>query len=163
MAKLKLDYLITFFIFVICIRCSNYSFSGSMSPGINSIAIPIFDDVSSEFQIREKITNSVIQKFIIDNNLKVVSLEEANSILKGTIVKVEDNPVSLRPNESASAFELYIYVKLDYIDQKSKKIIFQKNLRGRGTYSNPSQRDDGINEAVDKISTDILNLIVSGW
>ena len=134
-----------------------------MNPGINSIAIPVFDDVSSEFQIREKITSSVIEKFIIDNNLKVVSLEEADSILKGTIEKVEDNPVSLSADETAKAFELYVYLKLEYQDRKSKKIIFQKNLRGRGTYSDPSQRDDGINEAVDKISTDILNLIISGW
>ena len=123
-----------------------------MNPGINSIAIPVFDDVSSEFQIREKITSSVIEKFIIDNNLKVVSLEEADSILKG-----------LRADETAKAFELYVYLKLEYQDRKSKKIIFQKNLRGRGTYSDPSQRDDGIDEAVDKISTDILNLIISGW
>jgi len=134
-----------------------------MNPGINSIAIPVFDDVSSEFQIREKLTNSVVEKFIIDNNLKVVSQEEADSVLRGTIERVEDSPVSLRPDETAKAFELYIYLKLQYEDRKSKKIIFQRNLRGRGTYSDPSQRDAGIEEAVDKISTDVLNLIISGW
>jgi len=159
--------IISFNIFVlilfIFVRCSNYSFSGSMNPGIKSIAIPIFDDFSSEFQIREKTTNSVIDKFLIDNNLKVVTLEEADSVLRGVIEKVEDAPVSLRENETAKAFELFIFLKLEYEDKKSKKIIFKKNLRGRGTYSDPSQREAGIDEAVDKISTDILNLVVSGW
>lgn len=161
--KSKIFGLIVVSIFLLFIYCSYYSFSGSMNPEIRSIAIPVFDDVSSEFQIREKITSSVIEKFIIDNNLKVVSPEEADSILKGTIERVEDNPVSLRADETAQAFELYVYLKLEYQDRKSKKIIFKKNLRGRGTYSDPSQRDEGIDEAVDKISTDVLNLVISGW
>ena len=152
-----------YIILLIFIYCSHYSFSGSMNPGIKSIAIPVFDDFSSEFQIREKTTNSVVDKFLTDNNLKVVSLDEADSVLRGTIEKVEDMPVSLREDETAKAFELNIYLKLEYEDRNSKSIIFTKNLRGRGTYSDPSQRDAGIDEAVEKISTDILNLVISGW
>ena len=162
MRKVKL-YLFTIVFTTVFFYCSHYSFSGSGNPGINSIAIPVFDDVSSEFQVREKITNAVIERFIIDNTLKVVSEEGSDSILRGTVVKVEDKPVSLKPDETARAFEIYIYIKAEYIDKKSKKVFFQKNIQGRGMYSNPSERDNGIDEAVEKISQDLLNLVVSGW
>lgn len=145
------------------VNCSNYSFSGSGNPGINSIAIPVFDDVSSEFQIREKITDTVTEKFMVDNTLRVLSEEDSDSILRGTVVRVEDKPVSIRANETARAFEIYVYIKAEYIDKKSKKVFFKKNMQGRGTYSDPSQREDGIDEAVDKISQDLVNLVVSGW
>lgn len=160
MKNLYIFIIITFILFV---DCSHYSFTGSGNPGINSIAIPVFDDVSSEFQIREKITNAVVEKFIIDNTLKVLSEEDSDSVLKGTVVRVEDKPVSLRADETARAFEIFIYIKAEYIDKKSKKVFFNKNIQGRGTYSEPSDRDNGIDEAVEKITEDLLNLIISGW
>lgn len=145
------------------VNCSHYSFTGAGNPGINSIAIPVFDDVSSEFQVREKITDAVVEKFMIDNSLKVLSEENSDSVLKGKVVRVEDKPVSIGADETAGAFEVYIYVTVEYIDKKSKKVFFSKNIQGRGTYTDPAEREAGIEEAIEKISADLINLVVSGW
>ena len=160
MKKLNIFIIVTFILFT---GCSHYSFTGAGNPGINSIAVPVFDDVSSEFQIREKITDAVVEKFIIDNTLKVLSEENSDSVLRGTVVSIEDKPVSLRADETARAFEIFIYIKAEYIDRKSKKVFFRKNIQGRGTYTDLSDRQNGIDEAVEKITEDLLNLVVSGW
>ena len=47
--------------------CTRYSFTGQPMPGINSIAIPIFVDMTTEYGLREKVTSTVIDKFIEDN------------------------------------------------------------------------------------------------
>jgi len=143
--------------------CTHYSFSGSMNPSIQTIAVPIFDDYTSEFQIREKITDRVIESFLKDNNLRIVEQDEADSILRGTIRRVEDIPIALKEDESAREFELQIYVSVVYENAKDKKVIFEETIRGRGTYNEPSERDLGIDEAIDKLAVDILNKVISGW
>lgn len=145
------------------ISCSNYSFTGTGIPGVNSIAIPIFDDKSAEFQIQETLTNSIVENFLKDNTLKVRDLEEADSILRGTITRVEDRPIALGENERAQEFEFYIYVTVSYESKGRTKPIFTENFRGRGTYENPEDREEGINEAINKLSTDILNQVITGW
>ena len=147
----------------VLISCSNYSFTGSGIPGINSIAIPIFDDKSAEFQIQETLTNSIVERFLKDNTLKVRDLDEADSVLRGTITRIEDRPIALGENERAQEFEFYIYVTVSYEGKGRTKPFFTENLRGRGTYENPEDREEGINEAINKLSTDILNQVITGW
>ena len=60
------------FLFLIVCACGFYSFSGGGYPGISSIAIPLFEDRSAEFQIREKLTEALIDKFLRDNTLRLV-------------------------------------------------------------------------------------------
>ena len=166
MFKFCLRYYIFYFVIFSCIvfvRCSYYSFSGARIPGVTSIAIPIFDDKSAEFQIQEKLTNAVIDRFLRDNTLKVRDSDNADSILRGTITRAEDRPISLRENERAQEFEFYIYVSVSYEAKGRTKPLFEENLRGRGTYASPEERETGIDAAIEKLSTDILNMVVTGW
>jgi hypothetical protein len=143
--------------------CGRYSFSGSMSPDIKSIAIPVFEDRSAEFEIREKLTSALVDKFLSDNNLRVLDSDVSDSILSGTIHRVEDRPVAISQNEQAQAFELSIYINITYENRNTNTVIFEKNLRGRGTFSGPEDRELGIEEAIENLSADVLNMVISHW
>ena len=145
------------------VACGHYSFSGVRVPGVASIAIPVFEDQSGEFQIREQLTNRLVERFLTENTLPVVAPDDADSILRGTILRVEDNPVSLRTNETAQQFELYIYVQVRYENQRTHETLFEDRLSGRGTFDEPASRELGIELAIEKLSEDLLNKVISGW
>ncbi len=147
---------------VLC-SCSYYSFSGARIPGVSSISVPVFDDKSAEFQIQEKLTNSVIEGFMRDNTYRVRDTGVSDSVLRGTITRTEDRPIALQADERAQEFEFYVYVTVVFEVKGRAKPVFSENLRGRGTYASPSDRDAGIEEAIRKLSDDIVNLVVTGW
>ena len=143
--------------------CGHYSFTGARPPGIASIAIPVFDDQSGEFQIREQLTNRIVERFLTDNNLRVEPPESADSILRGVILRVEYNPVALGADERAQQFELYIYAQVRYENQRTHAVLFEERLNGRGVFDDPAGREDGITLAIEKLSEDVLNNVISGW
>lgn len=149
-------------IILVC-SCGMYSFSGGGYPGINSVSIPMFEDRSAEFQIREKLTEAVIDKFLRDNTLKLVDEDHADSVVRGTILRVDDRPIALSENEQAQEFEVYVTLQIEYEDLQKHRMIFSETFQGRGTFSDLAQRTQAVDEAIEKISTDILNRVVSGW
>ena len=142
--------------------CMKYSFTGTPTPGISSIAIPIFEDRSSEQRLKEKLNESLVNKFLKDNSLKISTPENSDGIINGVITRVVDRPSSLERNERARQFELHIYLDVKFENRKTGKIIFQQTFDGFSTYADLSQREQSVDEAVEKLSTDVLNKIISG-
>ena len=90
MKKTHIIYLI--FLSLLCLDCGYYSLAGSIPPHIRSISIPLLDNQTAEFGISEGITDNLLEKFTDENILRVVDVENSDSILKGSIVQAEDIP-----------------------------------------------------------------------
>jgi len=148
---------------LISLSCFQYSFTGTSIPGINSIAIPIFEDRSNEQRLKEKLNESLVNKFLKDNSLKISTRENADGVIDGVITRVVDKPSSLEKSERARQFELHIYLDVKFENKETGKVIFEQTFDGFSTYADLSQRKEAVNEAVEKLSTDILNKIISGW
>jgi hypothetical protein len=146
-----------------------YSFTGaSVPPHIKTIAIPLFDDQSGsgEPSLREKITNVLIEKFRQDNNLEIADKTNADSMLEGIITSMSDQPQVVSKGETVSKRRITISIKVTYQDMKLKKKIFEKNFSGWGDFDSsegPDDRQKAINNAIDKLSDDILQNTVSRW
>jgi len=146
-----------------------YSFTGaSVPPHIKTIAIPLFDDQSGsgEPSLREKITNVLIEKFRQDNNLEIADKTNADSMLEGIITSMSDQPQVVSKGETVSKRRITISIKVTYQDMKLKKKIFEKNFSGWGDFDSsegPDDRQKAINNAIDKLSDDILLDTVSRW
>ncbi|HEX9654643.1 MAG TPA: LptE family protein, partial [bacterium] len=147
------------------IHCGAYSFSGSSAPHIKTVAVPIFQDQTSEFGIKEKITDVIIKEFTQDNTLRVTDRRNADALVEGTILQVDDRAGAFTSDERVQDIQIFITVRIKYHDLKKRKIIWEEDLTQWGTF-NPDQgqsRDAGIDEAVAKIAGEILNKSVSGW
>jgi len=142
--------------------CGIYSFSGSNLPAhIKTAAVPLFENETSEFGIDQQLTDAVINAITHDNTLKISGSRSADSIIKGKILRVVDRAGPYNKDEKASGFRVTITVDVSFVDVKKRKNIWQETWSQWGDYTD--NRDDGIKEAVDKLSTDILNKTVSGW
>ncbi len=149
--------------------CS-YSFTGaSVPPHLKTIAIPISGDRSGsgEFNLGEKFTTSLTQKFIDDNTLSVTDKLKSDSILECTIVSLSDAPSVVTGGENISSRRLTITIRAVYRDLIKRNTIFEKNFSNYGDYQTGGDillaRENAIENAIEKITEDILLGVVSNW
>jgi hypothetical protein len=150
--------------------CGIYSFSGAVPGGIKTIAVPLFDNMTSEYGIREQMTDAVIDRFLRDNLIKVVDLSRAEAILRGQITQVSDQPYTFQSTDSTETVQEYrviISVTVSMENTQTGETTWSQNFSEWGTYpfssGSSTDRDQGILEAITKLTEDISNKVVSGW
>ncbi len=145
------------------IRCGTYSFSGAtLPPHLKTVAVPLFDNRSPEYGVDQRITDAVIEAVIRDNTLKIADPSNADCVLRGTLMRMEDRAGQYDSNEAASTYRITLTVQAVFEDLQKKTVIWQNSFSAFGTYGG-SDRETGITEAVDKLTTDIINKMVSNW
>ena len=188
--NLKLNYLIRSSILSIYLlvfsSCGIYSFSGSIPPHIKSISIPLFANETAEFGIAEAVTDEVTNVFLEENILKIS--EKGDSILRGSIKKVEDKPYTYSEMEEVLEYRYSVGISVEWFDVREEKVLITKNYTNWGAYSltadvasdgidndgdgkvdsdDPDESGDArelaMKAAVTKISESIINDIVSTW
>jgi hypothetical protein len=153
-----------------CAGCP-YSFTGaSVPPHIDTIAIPMFDDRSGfgDPRLREIITAEVTQRFESDGNLRIAERNTADSILEGVITRVSDDISVVEGGaDRASVRRVTISIQIIWQDVIERKVLFETSVSNWGEYDvgagGPAQRQEGIIEAVRKLSEDILLATIARW
>ncbi len=146
--------------------CGVYSFTaGQGIGGITTVAIEPFDNLTSEFGIRDVITDAVLDRLLNDRTLSVATSNSADAILKGTVTNVDDKPLTFNENEEVTEYQILITVEVKLIDPDKTEPIWQSKLTGKGSYSsdNLDQRQQGIDEAIDQLVLDLVNRLTSDW
>jgi hypothetical protein len=63
-----------------------YTTSPAMLPShLKTIAVPVFENATTEYTLEQEVTEAVIAKFVQDNHLKVVDEREANLVVRGKV------------------------------------------------------------------------------
>ena len=151
------------------IGCCTYSFTGSSVPEhLKTIAIPIAEDRSGSGipNLRESLTQELINQFIDDNSLQITEKTKADAILECTIISFTDAPSIVSAGESINQRRVTINVQVVYKDLVKKVTIFDKNFTNYGVYEPgkpENNRDQATTTAIDNIAEDILLAVVSGW
>ena len=154
--------LVALLMFGLIAGCGLYSFSGSnLPPNIKTVSIPLFENQASEFGVDQQLTNSLIAAVNRDNTLKIGNPRSSDSVLRGTILAFEERAGQYNRNETASTFRIYITIKVQFEDVNKKNTIWEETWTQWGEYD--SNRNDGISQAVEKLSTEVMNRLVSSW
>lgn len=162
---LRLAFLSTvYYLLSTFLSCGPYSFTGAGLPGVKTIAIPLFENQTEEYGIREELTNKLVLAFVQDNTLKVANERIADAVLRGTILKYQKEAYTFDENENVKEYIARIYVKITVEDKKHSKNIWEEdNLQGWGTFPADSSEAYGKSKAIDKLTEDIVNRTVKGW
>lgn len=151
------------------ISCS-YSFTGSsVPPHIKTIYIAVFQDRtnSGEFNLGDRVTKQLIQKFIDDNTLTVTNLNNANAIINGTITSLTDAPSAISGKEQVSSRRITMNIQVVYKDVVKKQTVFDKSFSDYTEYivsgDITSARKKAIDDTITKITENILLGVVSNW
>jgi len=147
----------------------NYSFKGGSVPAnLKTIAIPIIEDQSGygDPTLRDLFTQKLVERFINDNSLQLTDRNTADSMLEGVVTDVKDTYEVLQGNEQVTMRRITVTVRMVFQDMKLRKKIWEKNYSNWGNYPSSgglTQRNEGVQNAVEKLTEDILNDTVAGW
>ena len=152
------------------ISSCSYSFKGANPPeGIKTIFVPTFTD-NSGFglpTLAEDLTQLLKNKFIKDNTLEYEDKTKADGMLTCVVKSVVDEALVVSGGETVSKRKITITVSVEFQNLKKKKTIWKKDFSNWGEYDSSSggfsKRDDGIKQAEDKITDDILLEVISNW
>ncbi|MBV6478599.1 MAG: hypothetical protein HGGPFJEG_01354 [Ignavibacteria bacterium] len=155
---------------LINLHCGVYGFRGNNPPaGINSIAIPTFQDISgfSDPTLAETLTQRLKSKIITDNTFRIADKNLADAVLNSTITNVRDEAIVISSGEVVQKRKISVNVKIIFEDLKKQKKIWEKNFENYGEYGSSnvseSERADGLRIAIEKITEDILIDLTSNW
>ena len=159
------------FIAMLGASCGPYSFSGAASTHIKTIAVPVFEDRTAEFGVRDRLSNAIIDEFTRDNTLKIADRRTADSILHGTLLGVQEtagvyNQSGGNQPESVQEVRVTVTAQLKYEDVKKRKTVWEVQMSQFGSYSPrsaSSTRQAAIDEAIRKIANEVRNKTVSDW
>jgi hypothetical protein len=157
------------FSFFIVLSGCTYSFKGgSVPPHLKTVAIPIVEDQSGygDPTLRDLFTQKLVERFTNDNTLQLTDRNTADSMLEGVVTDVKDVPEVLQGGEQVTLRKITVTVKMTFQDLKLRKKVWEKSFTNWGNYPSGgglTQRNEGIQLAVEKLTEDILNETVAGW
>jgi outer membrane lipopolysaccharide assembly protein LptE/RlpB len=152
--------------------CGIYSTRpGALPAHIKTIAVPTFENRTVTVGLDESITDAVTRRFLTDNNLKVVALDEADAVLYGAVVDYRNTVFGFTAGEVATEYRVSITVAARLVDRvKNREIWRDEGLVKTHNYyvvSVPGQvaQDEisGREEAITKIADEILTRTVENW
>jgi hypothetical protein len=150
--------------------CWYYSLRGTLPPHINNVNIPLFEDRTAEFNIQQIVTDQIKQEFIQENLLKLVSDENPQSTLRGTILSIQDSPLVFTDSETGEAVKEYritIRIDVEWFDNVNNKSLFKKTFSGYSEYdptgTTVETRELALQNSLSQITEDIINAILAGW
>lgn len=147
-------------------NCGIYSFSSSALGNAKSIAIPGFENQTTEFDLEVLLADKLTQALLTDNTLKVIPQSQADLVIVGAVTRYNHVPATYDESERVTEYksEITLSIKAQYI--KSEKILWEdQNLSDFGIYSivDGETQTDGDERALDKLIIEIMNRTVKGW
>lgn len=108
-----------------------------------------------------ELTRVVINKFLIDGNLKVASPSSADVILKGELIDYKRDALLYDSNQNVDEYRVKIFVNIELYDVKAKKAIWQeKSFAGETTYRTGGSLAKTENAAISDAMVDLARRIV---
>jgi outer membrane lipopolysaccharide assembly protein LptE/RlpB len=99
---------------------------GLVPEGTKLVAVPVFINGTNEPYVDVEVTRAVVQEFLTDGRLKVVSPEEAELVLHGKVTKYEVLPLSFTAYAHIQQYSVRLTVEASLEDLRTKKILWQE-------------------------------------
>lgn len=145
--------------------CSPYSFSGGRTALVQSVAVPIFENRTTEFGLAESITSGIINGFIEDNQIKVLDQNVAEAIMNGAIVDYKTRAYTFDETDRVTEYIVEIWVDAELITREDARSVWKADrARGFGIYKADSEDERlGQTRAIEKLAEDLLNRTIKSW
>jgi len=106
-------------------------------PGLSSIAIPTFKNLTFEPGIEILFTQAFLNEFIQDRRVKVVIREEADSILEGVVRQFAISSVAYDSSGFVAQYQILVWADFALKDRTGKVLWVEKDVRETGWFRAP--------------------------
>jgi hypothetical protein len=144
--------------------CGVYTFNPGGRSDIKSIAIERFENKTTEYGLADQMSDLVIDAFIADGNLKVVSLENADAVLSGVLTRYERRPYKYDQNDQVESYEVIMDFDITLRKPKTDAEIWKEKMTQQGIYNVADETEqDGQQKAIKLLVEAIINKTTKSW
>ncbi len=149
--------------------CGVYSASsGRVDENLKRVYVDFFENLTPQPNIGIDLTDAVIAAIQVDNTLKVVAEESADSVISGRVTQYNLQEAFARQDLTVTEYKVQITVILTFTLKDTGETIFNnKQFTGSGNYvlDDPqgSTEESARAEAAEEIVRDILAQVVEDW
>ena len=148
--------------------CGVYSFQeGRLREGLESIAVPVFENRTTEPGIEVDLTQDIVEGLINDRTLQIVDRSAADAVLLATIRRYNIGEEFFGGDRAADQYRVQMSVEVEIVDQDTgEAIIGPETLNESATYSIDGGQQaelDARAEVVDGIVRKIRGMVLEGW
>ncbi|MEE8484864.1 MAG: LptE family protein [Nitrospinota bacterium] len=150
-----------------------YRYAGqatALPEAIRSIAIPVFQNDSTEPGIEAAVTRAVIEKFERDGRLRVTSRENADAALNGTIESYTLRPIAFDTNNNATEYRVKIRLRIRMEDKTGGSANRETTMEAQWDYTSnasitqtESAREAAIIKAAQYLGDSLVGYLLEGF
>jgi hypothetical protein len=149
-----------------------YTTSTALLPAhLKTVAIPVFENGTTEYTLDQEITTAVIERFVKDNHLRIVDERSADAVIRGRLTTYKNTVFGFSAANRAQEYRVTIGCSVVFKDLvKNREIWNEPELVKTANYfvvdvpGQTAQTElDGRKEAITKIADEILSRSVEGW
>jgi hypothetical protein len=145
-----------------------------VAPFVNKIDITRETDTAFKYKIYKPlletdVTRSVINRFLLDGNLKPTKKESAELVLKGELNEFRRDVLRYTQNtDEVEEYRLSVVVNISLWDNKENKLVWEeKNFTGDTTYftvgAYRKSDDTAVKDAIDDLARRVVERTVEQW
>jgi len=149
-----------------------YTLKSAVPSYIKTLAIPVVQNNTVEYALADEVTQSLVDGFLADRHLSLVSERDANAVLRGTIVSYRNRVFGYTREERATEYEVVLVVQLTFRDLVKNRDLWKEdaltvrttyNVSPVGTTAEARTEADARSEVVRKLTDQVVSRTVQGW
>ena len=158
---------------VVVVGSCGYSTSTALlASHLKTVAIPVFENETTEYALEQEVTDAVIRRFVADNHLRVVDERSANAVIRGKITSYKNSVFGISSDVSrAQEYRVTIGVSVVFKDLVKNRELWtdEAMIKTANYYVQDVPGDsartelDGRKLAIDKIADEILSRTIESW
>lgn len=138
-----------------------------LPPHIKTLAIPVFDNASTEPAIHRNLTEAIRLSFQNDGRLKLARKRQAHLVMKGTLNYYELRPIAFSDRDVAIQYWVILNVAIDVFDQVKDRTFMKQSLETKWNYDAPQEvvnaeaaRLDALELAYENLARQLVSMVI---
>jgi len=145
-----------------------YSLQGNLPDHLKTVSVPVFKNGTTEAGAESTITAAVINAFTSNGRLRVVSLDQADSVLDGEVTGYQVQSLTYDSKLNLRSYRLTVTMNVRFRDVRRTELLWQENglvenvsFDVAGQVSDTISREEGaVKQAALEIGRKIVNRAV---
>ncbi|MBN2706931.1 MAG: LptE family protein [Deltaproteobacteria bacterium] len=100
--------------------------SGSLGEGLSTIAIVPFANETFENHLESYLYDALVDEFSRSRNLRLVSVENADVLVKGSIKAVEDCAISYSPDDKTYEYRVLLRLDAEAVETRAGEVLWRR-------------------------------------
>jgi outer membrane lipopolysaccharide assembly protein LptE/RlpB len=141
--------------------------TASLPKHLKTVAIPVFNNTSTEPNIHQNMTNVIRQSFINDGRLKVVNRKNADLVIRGILNSYALQAVSFNSNDIAVEYYVLLGVAIDVKDMVKREQFLKQNFATKWDFrttadviNSEAARQTALNNAYRELGNRLVSIVI---